>query len=336
MVTLPAMTLPTMAQSVTPASITPDMIAAAKKEGQVVFYASEDLEAVSLIAKSFEALYPGVKVQIERSGGERTYQRVMQEYASNVKVVDVVTSSNRNHLVIWKKEGMMTPFMTAEMLTYPAEQRDPDGNFISSSGGLCAISYNTKLVTADQAPKSLADLLDPKWKGKMVKAHPGYSGLVLACTYLMSQKLGWDYLKKLGQQNVMQVQSSLDPPRKVAVGERQIGVDGSENSVFALRDKGESIDLIYPSEGTPAAAAAGGVLKEAPHPNAARLFAAFLFSRDSQQVISDHGYRVFHPGVTLKPGRKPLSEIKTWFADPTELDKATDEVKAKYAEYFGN
>lgn len=259
----------------------------------------------------------------------------MQEYASNIKAVDVVTSSNRNHLVLWKKDGMLAPFMTEEMLRFPADQRDPDGTFLSSSGGLCAISYNTKLVKPEEAPKSFADLLDPKWKGKMVKAHPGYSGLILACTYLMSQRLGWDYLKKLGQQNVMQVQSAIDPPRKVVAGERQIGIDGSENSVFGLQDQGEPIGLVYPNEGTPAGAAAGGVMKEAPHPNAARLFAAFYFSKVPQQALSDRGYRVFNPDVKLKPGRTPLSEIKTWFADPADLDKATKELKAKYAEYFG-
>jgi iron(III) transport system substrate-binding protein len=317
------------------ATITPEMIAAAKKEGQVVFYASEELEVVSKIAKEFEALYPGITVQIQRSGGERTYQRVMQEYASNVKAVDYVTSSNRNHLVLWKKDGMLAPFMTDDMLRFPAEQRDPDGTFISTSGGLCAFSYNTKLVKAEDAPKSFADLLDPKWKGKMVKAHPGYSGLILACTYLVSQKLGWDYLKKLGQQNVMQVQSAIDPPRKVVAGERLIGVDGSENSVFGLQDQGEPIGLIYPSDGTPAGFGAGGVMKDAPHPNAARLFAAHFLGKSAQQQLSDRGYRVYNPDVTLKAGRKPLSEIKIWLADPSDLDKATEQLKAKYAEYFG-
>jgi iron(III) transport system substrate-binding protein len=315
--------------------ITPDLIAKATQEGQVSFFVSEDVQVANQIARDFEAKYPGIKVQVERSGGERTYQRVMQEYSSNIHSVDFVTSSNANHLVLWKKAGMLAPFMTDEMLTIPAEHRDPDGMFISEGGTICPISYNTKLVKADDAPKSFADLLLPQWKGKLVKSHPGYSGLALNCTYLVVEHFGWDYLKKLGQQNVMQVQSAIDPPRKVVTGERPVSVDGGENTVFNLQDQGEPIALVYPSEGTPGTAAAAGVMKDAPHPNAARLLAAYYLGKDAQQRLSDHGYRVFHPGVTLKAGRKPLAEIKTWFADPSKLDAATEELKRRYAEYFG-
>jgi iron(III) transport system substrate-binding protein len=326
--------LPSVAQAQN-VTVTPELIEAAKKEGLVAFYSTEDLQSVTQIAQSFEARYPGIKVQIQRSGGERTYQRVMEEYASNIHNVDFVSSSNRNHLLLWKKAGWLTPFITEEMKAFPADQRDPDGTYLSSSGSLCVISYNTKLLKPEDAPKSYADLLDPKWKGKLVKGHPGYSGLILGCTYFLAEKLGWDYLKKLGQQGVMQTQSAIDPPRKVVAGERQVAVDSGENTVFGLQDAGEPIGLIYPLEGTPGTAAAAGIMKDAPHPNAARLFAAHFFGQGSQQALSDHGYRVFHPGVTLKAGRKPLSEINTWFADPTKLDKATEEIKAKYAEYFG-
>jgi iron(III) transport system substrate-binding protein len=324
-----------VAQSPSITAVTPELIAAAKKEGQVTFYSSEDLQSVSQIAKSFEAQYPGIKVDVQRSGGERTYQRVMQEYSSNIHNVDFVSSSNRNHLVMWKRAGWLAPFVTEEMNAFPVEQWDPEGTYFSSSGTLCVISYNTKQLKLEDTPKSFADLLDPKWKGKMVKAHPGYSGLILGCTYLVAEKLGWDYLQKLGQQDVMQTQSALDPPRKVVAGERMVGVDGGENSVFALQEAGEPIGLVYPAEGTPGAAAAAGIMKDAPHPNAARLFAAYFFGKNAQQTLSDGGYRVFHPGVTLKAGRKPLNTIKTWFADPTKIDAATEEIKKKYAEDFG-
>src|SRR3569832_1659892 len=74
---------------------------------------------------------------------------------------------------------------------------------------LSPLVYNTKLVKAEDAPKSFADLLDPKWQGKMVKAHPGYSGTIMTDTQALSQALGWGYFEKLGTQHVMQVQSSL-------------------------------------------------------------------------------------------------------------------------------
>jgi iron(III) transport system substrate-binding protein len=77
-------------------------------------------------------------------------------------------------------------------------------------------------------------------------------------------------------------------------------------------------------------------MKTAPHPNAARLFVSFVFSRDGQQLMSDvGGLRSFNPDVKEKPGRTPLSSIKLLKADPLEQERANEDVKRKYAEYFG-
>ena len=83
-------------------------------------------------------------------------------------------------------------------------------------------------MKAADAPKSFADLLDPKWSGKIVKAHPSYSGTILTATYQIARDIGWSYFEKLAQQKVMQVQSATDPPKKLALGERAIMADGIE------------------------------------------------------------------------------------------------------------
>ena len=71
--------------------------------------------------------------------------------------------------------------------------------FASFRVGLSVIAYNTNLVKAEDAPKSFADLLDPKWTGKIVKAHPGYSGTIMTATYQMSRDLGWELLREARQ-----------------------------------------------------------------------------------------------------------------------------------------
>ena len=114
---------------------------------------------------------------------------------------------------------------------------------------LCPIAYNTNLVKKEEAPKSYADLLDPKWTGKIVKAHPGYSGTILTATYQMARDLGWQYFEKLAQQKIMQVQSASDPPKKLALGERAIMADGVEYVLFQLKEKGDPIEIVYPTRG---------------------------------------------------------------------------------------
>src|SRR6202007_3240885 len=97
--------------------------------------------------------------------------------------------------------------------------------------------------------------------------------------------IGWDYFAKLAKQNVMQVQSSADPPKKLALGERAIMADGTEYLLFQLKEKGEPVEIVYPSEGTPLIVGPTALMKNAPNPNAARLAVSFMFSLECQQLI---------------------------------------------------
>src|SRR4029450_2936174 len=218
-----------MAAAPPPETVTPALIDAAKKEGKVIYYTSTDLPVAEKLAKAFEAKYPGIAVRVERTGAERVFQRIGQEYSSNIHAVDVVNSSDAAHFIVWKRDGILAPYVPEDgALHYPAAHRDPDGLFASWRIWLCVIGYNTKLVKAEEAPASFADLLDPKWANKIVKAPPGYSGTIMTATFQTARDVGWEYFEKLAQQKVMQVQSSADPPKKRALGERAVMDHGNE------------------------------------------------------------------------------------------------------------
>jgi iron(III) transport system substrate-binding protein len=314
-----------------------ELLDAAKKEGKVVFYSSLDVQVVEKLARAFEAAYPGVPVQIERAGAERIFQRIGQERGSKLSTADVVDSSDPIHFLVWKREGWLEPGLPAEVVErWPKEERDPDQAFATFRLTVAPMAYNTRQVRPDQAPKSYADLLDPKWAGKMVKSHPGYSGLTAAATYQLAGLLGWDYFQKLAKQKVMQVQSATEPPKKLAQGERPIAADCSEYALLQVKAGGAPVEPIYATEGTPTSPGSLGVMKGAPHPNAARLLETFLFSREAQQIMTDVGFlRTLHPDVKLREDMRPLTEIKLLRSDPTAQEKATEETKRKYEEYFG-
>jgi iron(III) transport system substrate-binding protein len=316
--------------------VTPGLIEAAKKEGKVVWYTSIDLSASERIAKSFEAKYPGIPVRVERNGAERLFQRIGQEYSSRIFAVDVVNTSDAAHVIPWKRNDWLAPYVPEDVAKhFPGEHKDPDGTFASARVTLSPIAYNTNLVKREEAPKSFADLLDPKWAGKIVKAHPGYSGTILTATYQIARDIGWSFFEKLAQQRIMQVQSATDPPKKLALGERAIMADGGEYVVLQMKEKGDPLEIVYPAEGTPLIVGPNAIFKNAPNPNAARLLQSYMFSPEGQQVMIDSaGMHSVHALVKEKPGRTPLSQIKLMKDDAEAVERETENLKKRYTQIF--
>ncbi len=324
-----------MASAPPPEAVTPALIEAAKKEGQVSYYTSTDLPVAEKVAKAFEAKYPGISVHVERSGAERVFQRIGQEYSSNIHAVDVVNSSDAAHFIVWKRDGILAPYVPEDVARFPAAHRDVDGQFASFRVWLSIIAYNTSLVKPEEAPKSFADLLDPKWKGKIVKAHPGYSGTIMTATYQMQRDLGWSYFEQLAKQNIMQVQSSADPPKKLDLGERAVMADGNEYNIFELKEAGRPVEPVYATEGSPLIIGPNGIFKSSPNPNAAKLFQSYCLGREAQQLIIDvGGLRSVHPDTKEKAGRTPLKDIKTMKDDAAAVERESDAIKARYTKIF--
>src|SRR5579872_513953 len=327
---------PVRAAAPEPVVVTPQLIEAAKREGKVVLYSAMDLPVGEKLGNAFQAQFPGVEVQIERSGSERLFQRIAQEFSSSIHAADVITTADASHVISWKRNGWLTPFVPDDVAKYfPNQYRDGDGMSATSRIWLSSIACNSNLVKASEAPTSFADLLDPKWAGKMVKGHPAYSGTIMTATYQILRELGWDYLEKLSKQRVMQVQSSTDPPKKLSLGERAIMADGNDYNIVLLKEAGQPVEPIYPAEGTPTISGATAIFASAPHPNAARLFQAWLHTRQTQQFFTDYTAQYSaHAQVTPKAGRRKISDIKLMKEDAAGVEKMTDEIKTRYARLF--
>ena len=317
-------------------AVTPALIEAAKKEGKLSFYTAMDLQFAERLGKAFEAKFAGIVVRVERSGAERVFSRIDQEYSSNIHAVDVVNTADQAHCIIWKRNGWLAPYLPEEVVQhFDKRYYDPEGLHVTTRILISPIAYNTSLVKKEDAPKSFKDLLDPKWVGKLVKAHPAYSGTIMNATFEIARDLGWDYFEKLAKQNVMQVQSATDTPKRISLGERAVMVDGAGYLVIRYKEAGQPVEIIYPEEGTPLATSPSAVFKAAPNPNAARLFQNWLFTPEAQRLFVEvGGMRSLHALVKDKPGRTPLSAIKVWKDDPAAVEREGEEIKRRYSEYF--
>ena len=309
---------------------------AARKEGKVVWYTSLALTSSEKVAKLFETAYPGVKVEVHRTGSQRILQRMMQELQANIKNVDVVHTSDAGHYVLLKEKKLLMRYTPAGVDVFGAGFKDKDGYHYGLRATVNVIAYNTKVVSPADAPRTWKDLLDPKWRGRLVTAHPGYSGVIATHVLALVHLHGWDYFKTLAQNKPMLVQSAVDPSGVVASGERPVAVNGGDYTFYQVKKKGNPVEIVYPKEGVPLVVSPSAITSFAPHPNAARLFTDFIFSREIQQVLADtEGLYSGHPQVTYPADKPRLSDLKVLPVEAEELEKRNEEIKTRFVEFFG-
>jgi iron(III) transport system substrate-binding protein len=321
---------------VAPAAAQDARVEVARKEGKVVWYTSLTLPSAEKVAKLFEAAYPGIKVEVYRTGSQRILQRVMQELQANLKLVDVIHTSDAGHFVLLKEKKLLMKYTPAGVEAFPTGFKDRDGYHYGLRATVNVIAYNPKIVPAAEAPRTWKDLLDPKWKGKLVTAHPGYSGVIATHVLALVNLYGWDYFKQLAQNKLMLVQSAVDPSGVVASGERPVAVNGGDYTFYQTKKKGNPIEIVYPKDGVPLVISPTAIAAFAPHPNAAKVFTDFTFSKEVQQVLADtEGLYTGHPEVTYPTDKPKLGDLKLLTAEPEELEKRNEEIKKRFVEFFG-
>lgn len=312
------------------------LVEAAKKEGKVVWYTSLAIASSTMLAHLFMNKYKGIEVYVNRNGSQRVLQIVMQESSAGIKNADVIHTSDAGHFVLLKDKGLLMKYVPAGAKSFPAGFKDNDGFYYGMRATLSVIAYNPKIVTDKEAPKTWKDLLDPKWRAKLVTAHPGYSGIIMTHVLAIVNQYGWDYFKELAKNKLHIVQSANDPAGVVASGERPVGVNGAEYFYYKTLKQGNPIKIVYPKEGVPLVVSPTAIAKDAPHPNGARLFTEFILTKEAQQILADkEGLYTGHPEVTYPKDKPRLKELNLLAVEPDELAKRNAEIKKNFVEFFG-
>jgi iron(III) transport system substrate-binding protein len=111
--------------------------------------------------------------------------------------------------------------------------------------------------------------------------------------------------------------------------------DGNDYNLIVFKDQGKPVEAVYPAEGSPLIIVPSGVFKDAPNPNAARLFQSFFFSAEAQQMlVNEFAHRSFHAQVKPRAGQKPMSEVKMLKSDPVAVQAQSEDIKARYTKLF--
>jgi iron(III) transport system substrate-binding protein len=284
------------------------VIEAARKEGKVVWYTTLIVNQVVLPLKAaFEKKYPGVTLDYARNDEGPTAIRLMNEAKSGNVQADVFDGLTVN--VALKRESLLARLDVPNAADYPPEMKDVDGTWQALLLFVFTPGFNTTLVSKADAPKTYQDLLDPKWKGKMAwnpNSSAGAIGFVGNVLLSMGEAKGMDYLRALARQQIVNVEASsraiLD---QVIAGEYPIGLMMFNNHTVISARKGAPSDWVA-MEPVPVAFDSLGLMKAAPHPNAAKLLIEFLLSDEGQMVLKDADYLPANPRIpAMKPGLRP-------------------------------
>src|SRR5215475_7979692 len=263
------------------------IIDGAKKEGRLVFYASMETQPAQMLVAQFEKRYPFIKVDATRIGSERMATRLIAEAQGRKVQADVVNQSGFDFYGVLQK-GIFESYQSPERAALPPEYKDANGLWTINSATLNVIGYNTKLVPLASVPKSFWDLTQPKWKGQMLMDENESKWMAGMVEYFGENK-AMDLMRKLADQDMQFRNGHTLLATMVAAGDRAIAVVAFADSVEGLRQKGAPIDWIAvePLLGLSIGLA---LVKNAPHPNAAKLFIDFLLSQEGQQAIAAEGY----------------------------------------------
>jgi len=252
---------------------------AALAEGTLTWYAAwYDLEQTERAAELFEQTYPGIDVQVLRQSSGRVYQRFLQESDARQFTADVLSLGDQSLAFDLRDRGDLARF-TPEGVDHLLPQYrdlDPEGYLHVAGAAHVVITYNPNLVPENEVPRTWSGLLDPRWSGQIAASHPAANGYASAWATAMVDRYGEHYLERLAQQNVLVGQSIADTLPRVAGGERQVGISGSSSAATQMRE-GSPIRLVYPEDGAVLIRSVLAIPVNAPHPNAARLFADFIY-----------------------------------------------------------
>jgi iron(III) transport system substrate-binding protein len=293
---------------------------AAKKEGKLVVYGVGTAALYNPIHDAFVKRFPGIDLQGVDQRGRETREKIIAEQQSHNYVVDVAISGTdtQNELV---QDGYVEDYAAADIGSVLPDLVPSDRKNNPRTVTVFTVAINTNLVPPDQEPKKWSDLLDPKWKGKLEMDDPrgsGPGGTILSGVEALYGPEDVD--KKLAAQNLFFATTAGPLLDGLARGEYAVYLSSAHTDVIAQRQAGAPIKQLRPEEGVGITPINQALIKNAPHPNAAKLWIEWSLSQEGQQLLAAQGFGPVRKGVETTQPEASLNGVKFL---PRDDDPAT-------------
>jgi iron(III) transport system substrate-binding protein len=310
----------------------------ARKEGRVALATSVSAAAFPRFLQAFMAKYPFIDATsgLYSAPTGRVLARVDAEVQGRNVTFDLLHVASLAPFLAMSRKGQLLGYRSAELDAYPPEAYDRDQWATARIVGVI-MAYNKNILPPDKAPKAWADLLKPEFKGRKLIIQDSAAGTSFNQMYLLEKRLGADFMRKWGQQEPVIVATTAQLIDMLVRGEALVGATVDHFRAFEPDAVKAGIVGVYPSEGMPLAVAPIAILKNAPHPNAARLFIDYALSEEGQNVLAVEIFGVYsmRKGVRTPAGQLPLQETKPLLpTDLADYEKAAQNFPETFEKYF--
>jgi ABC-type Fe3+ transport system substrate-binding protein len=312
-----------------------ELYAKAKEEGALAFYAGGPTAPWDARAKAFSEAYPGIKIAIGGGFSNVLDKRIDQQISARHLEVDAAILQTIADFARWKDEGRLLVFKPPGFAAMDPSFKDSDGAFWATMVNVVPYMYNTEKVAADEVPNSALDFLKLKFRGKMVTPYPADDDVTLWVFHHIVQKYGWRYMDDYMAAKPNFIQGHLGEQRSIAAGDNWVTFDSIYDVTIELKRQGRPVDSHFPAiDPLPIWPLTAAIFKDAPHPNAAKLFFSWLLLPEQQANLGTWSPR---SDVAPPAGFKPIlsysvaNDYRVFLTDQAQVA----ELRKRFESYTG-
>ncbi len=300
------------------------LIEGAKAEGKVIWQDNLKDEEAKPVVEAFQKKYPFLKVEHTRTHGTESRERFLREMIAGIVRVDVLDVGGEQ-IGEFKKLGLLEKYDWTKAFDVRPEQLNRDQMSLNIGATVKGVGYNTKLVSQKDLPKIWEDLLDPKWKGKIVVDTRPKSFLQLMPAW--GEERVCEYLKKLVANKPIFRRGQTESVELMAAGEFPMIAGTTRHAVLLVKQKGAPVDFLF-LEPVPLAFEDQTIVKGAPHPNAAKLFLGWMATEGQKYHDGTTNRGIPLPGFDTESAKATKGKTLSLFAEdwgdrePALLEKA--------------
>ena len=305
------------------------LVEAAKKENKLVWYTSMAIDTSKPLLDAFQKEYPFIKTELVRAGEEQLMNRVMSETRAGQWLFDAISTSAMGAMV---ERRLITPYISPERDAFLSEFKDPQGYWTGIFVNNLVLCYNTKMLAAKDAPRNYPDLLDPKWKGKMLMDSTDYDWFGTLATVWGKEKTV-QYMKRLALQNPLWRRGHGLTAQLLGAGE--VPLAWAYNfRIERMKTEGAPVEWIETFDPIVVTVSGMGLSAKAANPNAAKLLIDFATSKRGQQMV--RGMRRVPARSDIEPLAPKMDQTKLKLkAVPKEVYLHLDEHAREFRQIFG-